>query len=167
MSAIREARPGDRAAIRIVEERAFGRSDEADLVEILAAAGDVVLELVAQVDGQIVGHVMFTRMAVRKGGDSFAAVALAPLAVLPEFQKTGIGSTLVLEAHRRLRDAGETLAVVLGDPAYYARFGYRHDRAARFESVFQCAELMALAWGDAPAEGRLAYAPAFGAEASA
>lgn len=165
MNAIRTARPEDRAAIRTVEEQAFGRTDEADLVDALVAAGDAVLELVAERDEHIVGHILFTRLAVESGEQDIDAVALAPLAVLPDFQGKGIGSALIAEAHRRLQDQGETLSVVLGDPAYYGRFGYRHDRAAGFDSVFQCEELMALAWGPAPLRGRLAYAPAFGAEA--
>ncbi len=130
MNAIRTARPGDRAAIRTVEEQAFGRTDEADLVDALVAAGDAVLELVAEQDGRIVGHILFTRLAVKglaveSGERDIDAVALAPLAVLPDFQGKGIGSALIVEAHRYLRDQGETLSVVLGDPAYYGRFGYR------------------------------------------
>ena len=68
---------------------------------------------------------------------------------------------MVEGAHRQLRESGERLLVVLGDPAYYARFGYMHDRAAGFESDYQCDALQALAWGEAPSTGRLAYAPAF------
>ncbi len=161
---IRTALPGDRTAIHAVEARAFGRDDEADLVEALIGAGDDVLELVAERHGRIVGHILFTRMTVRGGVQDARAVALAPLAVLPEFRNAGIGGGLVEEAHRFLQEQGETLAVVLGHPAYYPRFGYSHARAAGFESAFQCKELMALAWGDAPFEGRLIYAPAFGAE---
>ncbi|MET3662162.1 GNAT family N-acetyltransferase [Aquamicrobium ahrensii] len=167
MSTIRTVRPGDRAAIRMVEASAFGRDDEADLVDALVAAGDAVLELVAEQDGQIVGHILFTRLGVRGHAQDASAVALAPLAVLPQFQNGGIGGALIKEAHGLLRGRGESLSVVLGDPAYYGRFGYRHDRASRFDSVFQCKELMALAWGEAPVGGRLVYPPAFGPEASA
>lgn len=163
---VRPAVPEDRAAIRAVEARAFGRDDEADLVEALVAGGDDVLELVAEQDGQSVGHVLFTRLKVRGAAQDISAVALAPLAVLPEFRNVGIGRALVEEAHSLLRKRDETLSVVLGEPAYYRRFGYSHARAAGFDSVFQCVELMALAWGDAPMEGRLIYAPAFGAEAA-
>jgi putative acetyltransferase len=92
---------------------------------------------------------------------SFPAVALAPLAVEPRFQRRGIGGALVEEAHRQLRERGEALSVVLGEPAYYGRFGYTHKRAAGFESDYQCDALQALAWGEAPLTGKLAYAPAF------
>ena len=159
---IREAIEADRAAIGALVERAFGQAAEAELVAALVRDGDAVLELVAEEDGQLAGHVLFSRLDVDRDGDHFAAVALAPVAVEPASQKRGIGSALIEEGHRLLNARGERLSVVLGDPAYYGRFGYTHSRAAGFDSVFQCAALQALDWGAAPAEGRLVYAPAFG-----
>lgn len=160
--AILEGRGTDRATIRAIEEAAFGQPDEADLVEAIVSNGDDVLELVAALDGVLVGHLLFSTLPVETPNRSFAAVALAPLAVLPAYQRRGIGAALVEEAHRRLRAAGEGLSVVLGDPAYYGRFGYTHERAAGFESDYQCDALQALAWNrEAPATGRLVYAPAF------
>lgn len=159
--AIRTATPTDRAAIRAVEEAAFGRTDEAALVDALVAAGDDVLELVAEQAGQLVGHILFSRLVVKQEAEEFAAVALAPLAVLPALQQHGIGTRLIKEAHHRLQDKGERLSVVLGDPAYYGRFGYEHARAAGFTSEFQGDALQALNWGAAPATGQLVYAPAF------
>lgn len=158
---IREATEQDRDAIRAIEEAAFGQPDEARLVDLLVAAGDDVLELVAERDGRPVGHVLFSRLTVETRNRSFAAVALAPLAVVPDAQREGVGAALVEEAHRRLYRAGETLSVVLGDPAYYGRFGYAHERAEGFESDYQGEALQALAWGDAPSTGRLVYAAAF------
>ncbi|WP_269930923.1 GNAT family N-acetyltransferase [Aminobacter sp. HY435] len=162
MMSIRAATPRDREAIRLVEEHAFGQQAEAGLVDALVAEGDAVVELVAEEDGEVVGHILFSRLYVQNGGKTVPAVALAPLAVEPDFHGTGIGGALVREAHIRLKDAGETLAVVLGDPAYYGRFGYSHERAAQFESDYQCDALQAQAWGDAPATGKLVYASAFG-----
>ncbi len=167
MMSIRAATPRDREAIRLVEEHAFGQQAEAGLVDALVAAGDAVLELVASEDGQVVGHILFSRLHVRQGGADFAAVALAPLAVAPSFHGTGIGGALVREAHIRLKEAGETLSVVLGDPAYYGRFGYAHERAAGFDSEYQGAALQALAWDEAPATGKLVYAAAFSSELAA
>jgi len=158
---IRPAELIDRAGIREVELQAFGQPSEADLVEALVAAGDSVLELVATQEGEIVGHVLFTRLFVEDGNRRFPAMALAPLAVRPKRQDTGVGTALVEAAHALLNDAGETLSVVLGDPAYYGRFGYAHERAAGFSSDYQCEALQALAWGEAPTTGRLVYAPAF------
>ena len=81
---IRPSVLSDRAAIRAVEERAFGRADEADLVERLLADGDVVLELVAERDGGVRGHVLFSRLRVVREGREVPAVALAPVAVDPD-----------------------------------------------------------------------------------
>lgn len=159
---IREANADDRKAIHAVEAAAFGQSDEADLVDRLIAAGDVVLELVATDDSGIVGHILFSRLAVEgDDGQHQPAIALAPLAVAPDRQRQGIGLALMSEAHRVLRERGEVLSVVLGDPAYYARSGYSHERAAGFSSDYQCEALQALAWGAAPMAGRLIYPPAF------
>jgi putative acetyltransferase len=166
MMSIRAATPRDREAIRLVEEHAFGQQAEAGLVDALVGGGDTVLELVAVDEGQVVGHILFSRLAVQNGGKSFPAVALAPLAVEPSFHGTGIGGALVREAHLRLKEAGETLAIVLGDPAYYGRFGYSHVRAAGFDSEYQGEALQALAWGEAPEGGQLVYAPAFSALAA-
>lgn len=159
---IREATEADRAAIFELVARAFGRDAEAALVEAIVADSEDVLELVAVSDGAIVGHVLFSRLSVESGNRSASAVALAPISVDPARQRSGIGSVLVEEAHRLLRQAGETLSVVLGEPTYYGRFGYAHARAAGFSSEWQCEELQALAWGDAPTRGRLVYPAAFG-----
>ena len=158
---IRPAEAGDRTAIRRLLDAAFEGPAEGELVERLVADRDVVLELVATQEGDIVGHVLFSRLRVEADGRAVEAVALAPLAAAPASQRTGIGTALVENAHNVLRETGETLSVVLGDPAYYGRFGYRHPRAAGFASDYQCEALQALAWGEAPAAGRLVYAPAF------
>lgn len=167
MMSIRAATPRDREAIRLVEEHAFGQQAEAGLVDAIVAEGDAVVELVAEEEGQVVGHILFSRLYVRSNGKDFAAVALAPLAVEPDFHGTGIGGALVREAHIRLKEAGERLSIVLGDPAYYGRFGYSHDRAAGFESDYQCEALQAQAWDEAPETGRLVYASAFGSALAA
>ncbi len=161
MMSIRTATARDREAIRLVEEHAFGQKAEAGLVDALVGNGDTVVELVAEEEGQVVGHILFSRLYVEHGGRRFAAVALAPLAVEPSFHGAGIGGALIREAHVRLKKAGEKLSIVLGEPAYYGRFGYARQRAARFESDYQCDALQALAWGEAPESGRLVYASAF------
>jgi putative acetyltransferase len=166
MLAIRAATPRDREAIRDVEERAFGQDAEAGLVDALVAGGDTVVELVAEDEGQVVGHILFSRIFVANEAEKFPAVALAPLAVAPSFHGTGIGGALIRAGHLKLKGAGETLSVVLGDPAYYGRFGYSHARAAGFESAYQCEALQALDWGRAPKFGRLLYPSAFTALAA-
>lgn len=167
MISIRSAQQRDREAIRLVEEHAFEQAAEAGLVDALVGGGDAVVELVAEEDGQVVGHILFSRLHVVEGQSRFPAVALAPLAVEPSFHGTGIGGALIREAHLRLKAAGEKLSFVVGDPAYYGRFGYSHERARRFESTYQGETLQALAWHEAPETGRLDYAAAFGAELAA
>ena len=158
---IRSARPDDYAAIRELLDAAFEGAGESRLVAGLRNDGDVVLELVATHEGAIVGHVLFSRLAVEGEAGTFDAVALAPLATLPASQRSGIGRSLVENAHHLLETAGEKLSVVLGGHAYYGHFGYAHERAQSFDSDYQCDALQALAWGDAPRRGRLVYAAAF------
>ena len=158
---IRPAEKKDFAGVGSLLDAAFGGAAERRLVERLRADGDVVLELVATHKRELFGHVLFSRLAVVGPEGRFDAVALAPLATLPARQRTGVGRALVENAHHLLEEAGEKLSVVLGDPAYYARFGYGHPRAAGFESDYQCDALQALAWGNAPTSGRLVYSHAF------
>ena len=161
--AIRDVEAADHAALRALLVEAFEQPGEADLVEALRKDGDVVLERVAISGDRIAGHVLFSRLTVEAGGASWPAVALAPLSVGAGFRRQGIAAALVEDAHGRLRAGGETLSVVLGEPAYYGRFGYTHARAAGFASDYQCDALQALSWtNDAPVRGRLVYAKAFG-----
>lgn len=160
---IRAPMASERAAISTVVEWAFGQRDEARRVEALVGSGDAVLELVALHEANVVGHVLFSRLIVGDDDRRFEAVALAPLSVEPSLHRRGIGRALVESGHRALREAGERLSIVVGDPAYYERFGYSHARAAGFDSAYQGAAMQALAWGAAPSRGRLEYAPAFAA----
>jgi putative acetyltransferase len=162
MIAIRPETPGDIPAIRQVIEAAFGQTAEVVLVDKLREDGDLVLSLVAEDGGVVVGHVGFSRLYVEDENDRFAALALAPLAVVPSHQGEGIGSSMVAKAHDMLRRMGEKLVVVLGDPDYYERFGFQRDLAQGFESSYQGDALMALALdGAAPRTGELRYAFAF------
>ncbi|MEZ5116920.1 MAG: GNAT family N-acetyltransferase [Candidatus Nanopelagicales bacterium] len=121
---VRVEGPGDADAVRAVETAAFGRPDEADLVDALRADAcwvpgwSFVAESVET--GEVVGHLLFTRLVVGGG----PAVSLAPLAVVPSWQRRGVGSALVRAGVAALADAGERLVVVLGEPAYYGRFGF-------------------------------------------
>lgn len=157
---VRLETPADIAAIRIVEEIAFGRRDEARLVEDLRAAGDAVFSLVAVEDGIIVGHAMFSRMNA-----PFPALALGPIAVLPEHRRAGIADQLIREGIAHSEAAGWQGVFVLGDPAFYRRFGFNVGKASGFSSPFAGPHLMAIPIGgsDLPAlTGSIQYAPAFG-----
>lgn len=115
--AVRAERPGDEAAIRQVHVAAFGRVQEAGLVDALRAAGAAAISEVAVVDGAVVGHVLFSPV-----GEGL--LGLAPLAVVPAQQKRGLGAALVRRGLSRAREAGARAVVVLGEPGYYARFGF-------------------------------------------
>ncbi|HEU0113267.1 MAG TPA: N-acetyltransferase [Thermomicrobiales bacterium] len=129
---IRESRQDDFAAIHYVHNQAFDRPDEARLVAKLQASGAATVSLVAVVDGQVVGHILFSPVEIVMEGDAkpMRAAGLAPLAVLPAWQRRGIGSQLARQGLAACRDAGFDGVVVLGDPAFYGRFGFR--RASEF-----------------------------------
>ena len=121
---IRAERPADAAAIRAVNEAAFPTSAEADLVERIRASDGFVpeLSLVAEgPDGAIVGHLLLSR-ALLAGQP---VLALAPMAVLPDRQRQGVGSALVVAGLDAAEAAEETLVIVLGHPWFYPRFGFR------------------------------------------
>lgn len=144
MMVIRHETARDADAVRSVLRAAFGGDDEATLVELLRGSGDVVLSLVALVEDQIVGHVLFSRLVIRADAGVLFGVALAPLAVLPAVERRGIGSALVRQGIRLLGDSGETIAIVLGDPEYYARFGFSSQLAQPLRSRYSGPAFMAL-----------------------
>lgn len=115
--------------IRSINEAAFGRPDEADLVDGLRSEGAVLLSLVAEVERQIVGHVLFSRMSIETSGGPVPAAALAPVAVLPDHQRRGIGEQLIRHGLDLLRARGERIVIVLGHPGYYPRFGFSSQKA--------------------------------------
>jgi putative acetyltransferase len=155
---IREETPNDRAAVRRVIESAFAQSAEAELVEKLGRAGDSVISLVAEDAGQIIGHVLLSRMVA-----PFPALALAPVSVIPASQRRGVGSALIKDAIDRARSQDWTAIFVLGDPDYYQRFGFDKGAAKGFTSPYAGDHFMMLALSSAPkaASGALCHAPAF------
>ena len=124
MILIRPEQTGDIAAIRRVNEHAFGGPAEAELVDRLREHGNVTLSLVAVQEGNVVGHILFSPVTIESAQQAIPAVGLAPMAVLPESQNQGIGSLLVKAGLDQCRRAGHSVAVVLGHPRYYPRFGF-------------------------------------------
>lgn len=118
---VRDAGPADASSIRRVVAAAFGRPNEADIVDQVRGAGEAVAEFVAEIDGEIAGHVLFNRM---RCDPQMLAAGLGPLAVAPAFQGQGIGSALVRRGLDACRQLGAGACVVLGAPAYYGRFGF-------------------------------------------
>ena len=161
---MRDAEPRDAAAIRAVHIAAFPTAAEADLVEALEREGDAVISLVAERDGEVLGHVLLSRMAVSNEQRAYRALGLAPVAVRSEAQSQGIGSALVRAALSRAAETGEELVFVLGDPAYYGRFGFSAADAAPFASPYAGPHLMACRLRDdvpRPRAGKAEHARAF------
>lgn len=145
---LREATAADRAAVGSVHRAAFGRPDEALLVDALTAAGDVLVSIVAELDGVTAGHILFTRLAIAADdGDVIPAAALAPLAVVPASQRRGVGAALVSRGLELVSERAIVLVVVLGDPRYYSRFGFSPDLTTRLRGPFSGPSWMALETG--------------------
>lgn len=161
----RPEQPTDHDAIFAVVSAAFGRPDEARLVAALRAAGDVVLSFVADDNDQIVGHVLFTRLFIQTATQRLSALALAPLAVQPARQSTGIGTALTRAGLEQAASADERIVVVLGHERYYPRFGFSPELAEHIEAPFAGPSFMALELVPgalAGVHGRALYPRAFG-----
>ncbi|WP_315761116.1 N-acetyltransferase [Sphingomonas sp. Y38-1Y] len=163
---IRPAQPADVPALDTFLRQNFASAQEADLVRRLCIDGDMVLTMVAQ-DRDLVGAAVFSRVAVEVNGAVVPAVALAPLAVAGPWRRQGVGEALVAAGHDALARAGWMLSFVLGDPAYYGRFGYAADLARGFDSPYAGDYFMARALQSAGmpcgVRGSAAHAPAFAA----
>lgn len=124
MVLIRPETPADQAGIRLVNERAFGQPQEADLVDSLRRACPDLISLVAEFAGSLPGHILFSPAVISGPQGRVEGMALAPLAVLPAYQRQGIGSRLVEAGLEILRSRSCSFVIVLGYPAYYPRFGF-------------------------------------------
>jgi putative acetyltransferase len=120
---VRPELPADRAAVREVNESAFGQPGEAGLVEALHREGAAAVALVAEIDGAVVGHILFSPVEVEHAAGRPVA-GLAPMAVAPHLQRSGIGTALVRAGLACCREAGFAAVVVVGHAAYYPRFGF-------------------------------------------
>jgi putative acetyltransferase len=127
-----------------VNRQAFGRADEASLVRRLRDDGLVVASLVAEQDGAAAGHLMLSWLPTRVDGHSLRAVALAPVAVLPERQRQGVGSLLVEASIQAARELNVEAIIVLGHPRYYPRFGFSASAARGLAAPFSGDAFMAL-----------------------
>ena len=124
MITIREEQPQDIKIIRDLNKRAFGQTQEADLVDKLRRNCDDQLSLVALIQNQVVGHILFTPVMVESEDNIVKGMALAPMAVLPEYQRQGIGSELVRAGIEKLKKRQCPFIIVLGHAEYYPRFGF-------------------------------------------
>jgi putative acetyltransferase len=133
---IQPERTADLEAIRHVHRLAFGRDDEARLVDALRLGGFARVLLVAEKDGQVIGHILFSDLPIITQDGTVAALSLAPLAVLPAYQRQGIGSALVRRSLEVCKEQGHRIVIVLGHPQFYPRFGFTSKQAAQLESPY-------------------------------
>ena len=124
MITIRPEQPSDFSMVFEINRRAFGRPEEAQLVEELRRVAHPQISLVAVRDDLVVGHIFFSPVIIGGQHSSMPALGLAPMAVTPELQNKGIGSLLVREGLNTARRMGQNVVVVLGHPEYYPRFGF-------------------------------------------
>lgn len=150
----------DRPAVRELTARAFGREDEGRIIAQLEKDNDVVLQIVAESDGQIVGHILFYRVGVY---GRLGAVGLGPMSVDPWVQKEGIGKALVLHGLKMLNDVSVPIVFVLGHEWFYPKFGFSVEQAAEFKTPLSGPHFMALRMRHGPPmSGRLIFPEAFG-----
>jgi putative acetyltransferase len=169
---IRLIDPADFEAVDAVHRAAFastafGHQGEADLVRAIHADGDALVSLVAETDGEIVGHALFSCMEIEADGVPLQGAGLAPVGVLPNLHSGGVGSALIWRGLELLHGQGIQISFVLGHPDYYPRFGYSAEAALPFASPFAGPHFMALLLDKSvrlPESGRARYAPAFGPE---
>lgn len=162
---IRPETPADIDAVRAVHKAAFPNPTEAGLVDRLRASGKAKVSLVAEVEGQIVGHILFSPVTISgPTGDVATGLGLAPLAVLPDVQRRGIGSRLTREGLDACRNGGYSFVVVLGHPTYYPRFGFERADPRGIGNEYGADEafmVLELLPGSLPAEGLAKYAAEF------
>jgi putative acetyltransferase len=125
MPLIRPERSGDFEPVHALPLASFGRDAQARLVDRLRAAGKIATALVAEENDRIFGHVVFSKIVASSEGGEVSALALAPLAVVPAFQRLGFGSALVSAGLGRCRSEQHSRVLVLGDPVYFARYGLK------------------------------------------
>src|SRR5262245_13644755 len=164
---IRQETDADHEAIGQVNRLAFGQDAEARLVDALREGGYVRVSLVAEQADQIVGHILFTELPIIAEARTIPALALAPMAILPAFQRQGIGSVLVRRGLEECRQQGHQIVVVLGHPHFYPRFGFSPKLTTHLDSPFSGKEsFMAVELVAGALEGvrgRVQYPPPFGA----
>lgn len=169
MTNIRPETPADIPAIYSVNKQAFdGREAEPRLVDAIRKSDGFIpeLSLVAEKNDQIIGHILFSRIHIQIENEQLPALALAPMAVLPGYQKQGIGSALVRRGLEECKRLGHTIVIVLGHPAYYPRFGFMPGLAKFLECPFgECGSAwmaMELIPGALDGvRGKVIYPPAF------
>ncbi len=169
---IRREQPGDEVAIREVtslafESSEFGHNGEAGLVEKLRSQNAVSISLVAECDARIVGHILFSPATIEWSCRRCEGLGLAPLSVIPEFQRNGIGSRLMKEGLAAAAESSTEFVIVLGHPEFYPKFGFAPASATNVACEFDDVpdEAFMIRWFKQPssgdAQGVARYHPVF------
>jgi len=124
MIKIREENKADVTGIREINVKAFGQSEEADIIDKLRSNCTLFISLIAELDNKIVGYILFTLVTIESENGMIEGTGLAPMAILPGYQKQGIGASLVEEGFKRINQNRCPFVVVLGHSDYYPRFGF-------------------------------------------
>jgi putative acetyltransferase len=150
--------PGDKDSLFDLHRSAFGGEAEGKLVNDLRQSGHTAISLVAEADGKIAGHVLFSKLSA-----PMRALALAPVAVHPDSQKHGIGSALIRCGLGIAQQEGWSAVFVLGDPYFYTRFGFNADAAKGYNGPYTGEHFMILPFAskNIPNTGRIVYPEAF------
>lgn len=125
MFLIRNEEPGDISTIRKVNKTAFKESIEANLVDLLRKANKATISLVAKLNDKIVGHILFSPVTIESNPKNLKGLGLAPVAVVPEYQRKGIGSSLIIQGLGESRNKGYDFVFVLGHKNFFSRFGFK------------------------------------------
>ncbi|HYC56570.1 MAG TPA: N-acetyltransferase [Candidatus Binatia bacterium] len=167
MPTLRNYRDHDFEAVLRVHACAFPTRAESDLVAALIQERQARVSLVVEYEGELAGHVLFSPVTVDERSDVTGGLGLAPLAVLPRFQRVGLGSLLTRRGLARAREAGNGFAVVLGSPSFYTRFGFRPAAQSGLRCIYTDGdEFMALELQPGALDGvagLVRYAPQFDA----
>ena len=161
---IRSERPMDKDAIEQITKAAFDGKPYSDKTESLIVnrlrdLGALILSLVAEVNEKVVGHIAFSPVTIN--GENLNWYGIGPVSVLPELQKQGIGSSLILEGLTEIRKLGAKGCVLEGSPIYYHRFGFKVYPGLLYEGAPSAEYFMALPFYNAVPEGKVEFHPAF------
>lgn len=141
---LRDETPADRAAIYELHRQAFGGEDESRLIDVLRDQGYHRVSLVAEEDGRVVGHALFSAIEIVTPDARLPVLSLAPVGVLPEWQNRQVGTQLIRQGLERCRSTGHSIVLVVGHPPYYPRFGFSQELARQLECPYAGDAFMAL-----------------------
>ncbi len=130
MITIREENESDLITIKKINDRAFGQTQEGHVIGKIRASGTPVLSLVAEIDNTTVGHIFYSTSEIKCNNKRITGMGLAPMVVLPKYQKQGIGKRLINESLNLLKKRSVPFIIVLGHEDYYPKFGF--EKASKY-----------------------------------